>query len=295
MNSHNDQLHTPIFVKLAPDMPLPDDVPVFHLLTRDGLFLCRNHPFFRSSVRVEQFPSELAAHQPFLKMRYPKLPRKLVEQVVGFFAIVGRRHSSEAAVLLAWDKTAETVVPIVPEQVGLVGRGWHGDLFPMELQYEIPPLPPNLTLIGDMHSHVDGPAYASSMDKADEEFRAGLHIVVGRIRYEPPEFHCEVTVDGVRFAIKDLDTIFSDYQRRREREVPPEWLDKLTVKSWSSSAATYVIQPARRLGPEIQDAVIVDKPESVATNGDKHGDEVATMTAPLIVPRRADSTTEAKP
>jgi hypothetical protein len=295
MNSHNDKLHTPIFVKLAPDMPLPDDVPVFHLLTRDGLFLCRNHPFFRSSVRVEQFPSELAAHQPFLKMRYPKLPRKLVEQVVGFFAIVGRHHASEAAVLLAWDKTAETVVAIVPEQIGLVGCGWYGDPFPMELQYEIPPLPPNLTLIGDMHSHVDGPAYASSMDKADEEYRAGLHIVVGRIRYEPPEFHCEVTVDGVRFAIKDLGTIMAGYQRRREREVPPEWLDRLTVKSWSSSAATYISQPTRRSDGEIHEAVIVSKPERATANGEKRSDEVATMAAPLAVPERTKPTIQDKP
>jgi hypothetical protein len=295
MNSHNDKLHTPIFVKLAPDMPLADDVAVFHLLTRDGLFLCRNHPFFRSSVRVEQFPSELAAHQPFLKMRYPKLPRKLVEQIVGFFAIVGRRYASEAAVLLAWDKTAETVVPIVPEQIGLVGQGWYGDPFPMELQYEIPPLPPNLTLIGDMHSHVDGPAYASSMDKADEEHRAGLHIVVGRIRFEPPEFHCEVTVDGARFAIKDLGMIIAGYQRRREREVPPEWLDKLTVKSWSSSAASYVYQPARRSDPEIQDAVIADKPGRAATNGEEHSAQIATMTAPLAVPQRIDPTIQDKP
>jgi hypothetical protein len=295
MNSHNDQLHTPIFVKVEPDMSMPEDAPVFHLLTRDGLFLCRNHPFFRSSVRVDQFPSELAAHQPFLKMRYPRLPRRLVEQVVGFFAIVGRRYASEAAVLLAWDKAAETVVPIVPEQTGLVGRGWYGDLFPMELQYEIPPLLPHLTLIGDMHSHVDGPAYASSMDKADEQFRAGLHIVVGRVRLEPPEFHCEVTVDGARFAVADLSTVIAGYQRRREREVPQAWLDRLMVKSWSSSAAMYVYQPAQRSNREIQNAVIVDEREPQATNGEQRRDETATMTAPLSATKRADSSTQDKP
>jgi hypothetical protein len=295
MNSYNSKLHTPILVKVGPDMPMPEDAPVFHLLSRDGLFLCRNHPFFRSSVRVDQFPSELAAHRPFLKMRYPRLPRRLVEQVVGFFAIVGRRYASEAAVLLAWDKAVETVVPIVPEQTGLVGRGWYGDLLPMELRYEIPSLPPHLTLIGDVHSHVDGPAYASSMDKADEEYRAGLHIVVGRVRFEPPEFHCEVTVDGARFAIADLSTVMAGYQRRREREVPQTWLDKLTVKSWSSSAATYVSQPARRSGPEIQEAVLVDKSERGITNSDKHRDEIAIQTAPLVVPQRTDSTAKEKP
>lgn len=284
MNSPNDRLHTPIFVKSGDEMPLPEESPVFHLITRDGLFRCRNHPFFRSSVRVDEFPSELAAHRPYLKLRYPKLPRKLLEQIVGFFSIVGRRHGSEAAVLLAWDRTAEEIVPIVPEQTGIVGRGWHGDPFPMELLYEIPPLPPQWTLIGDLHSHVDGPAYASTQDKSDEEYRPGLHLVVGRLRFEPPEFHCEVTVDGARFTVPDLGMVSAGYDRRREREVPVEWLDKLTVKSWSTSAATNVYQPVQRTNLEVQDAVIVEDNEGSKANGENRGDEVATMTAPWQVP-----------
>jgi len=258
MASHNDILRTPIVVKLEADTPLPEDAPVFHLLTKDGLFLCRNHPFFRSCVRVEKFPSELAAHEPSLELHYPKLPRKLVEQVVGFFSIVGRRFSSEAAVLLAWDRIAGEVVAIVPEQTGIVGESWSGKPYPLELEYTIPPLPPQLMLIGDAHSHVDGPAYASSMDKADEQFRAGLHIVVGRVHQEPPEFHCEVTVDGTRFLVRDLAKVFGGYRRRREREVPEAWLDKLSVKSWSSAKGAYIWQSRTPRTSEIRDATTVD-------------------------------------
>lgn len=291
MNSHNDHLHTPIFVKLDANMPLPEDAPVFHLLTRDGLFLCRNHPFFRSSVRVDQCPSELAAHQPFLKLHYPKLPQRLVEQVVGFFSIVGRQYASEAAVLLAWNKTAELVVPVVPEQTGIVCQGWSGNPFPMELHYEIPPLPPHQTLIGDVHSHVDGSAYASSMDKADEEYRAGLHIVIGRLQEEPPEFHCEVTVDGARFHVRDLAALIGGYQRRREREVPQAWLDKLSVKSWNPSIDSYIYQRAGRASQEVPDAMIVDDVERRLANGEKSAHEIATATAPLVVAARPDSPT----
>jgi hypothetical protein len=142
---------------------------------------------------------------------------------------------------------------------------------------------------------MDGPAYASSMDKADEEYRAGLHIVVGRVHLEPPEFHCEVTVDGARFPVADLGAIIAGYQRRREREVPQAWLDRLTVKSWSSSAVTFVYQPARRSGPEIQDAVSVDKAERATANGVKSSHEITTMTVPLTVPQRPDSSTQNQP
>jgi hypothetical protein len=84
-------------------MPWPGEDRVFRLPTRDGLFLCRNHPFFTSCVPTNTWPGELAAQEPFLRIRYPRLPRPLLERVVGFFDLIGDLHGSEAAVLLAWD------------------------------------------------------------------------------------------------------------------------------------------------------------------------------------------------
>ena len=256
MPSASDKLHTPIFLKTGDTFAWPENERAFYLLTRDGLFLCRDHLFFRSSTRVDQFPAELAGHAQSLKLNYPKLPRRLLEQVVGFFSIIARRDDSEAAVLLAWNREAGKIEIVVPEQIGVVSRGWSGRGYPLELHYEIPPLPPHLMLIGDIHSHVDMAAYSSGMDKADEEFRPGLHIVVGRIQNEPPEFHCEVTVDGVRFRVRDFNAVIAGYQRRRESEVPEEWIAKVTIKAWNPSSGTYSVwQPVGRK-PEIKEAVV---------------------------------------
>jgi len=248
----SDQLQTPIYLKIDDDFVWPETVPVFHLLTRDGLFLCRNHPFFRSSVRVENGPTELAAHAPRLILNYPKLPRPLLEQIVGFFSIIGRQYSSEATVLLAWDKTARKIEVIVPEQIGVVCASAYGQSYPLELHYEIPPPAPNLLLIGDIHSHVDAAAYASGMDKADEEFRPGLHLVVGRIQDEPPEFHCEITVDRARFRVLDLSVVIAGYRCRRENLVPEDWITKVTVKTWNSCSGTYSFRRAVRAQPSIE-------------------------------------------
>ena len=78
------QLETPVYLKMDEDAPWPED-SVFYLMTGDGVFLCRNHEFFASSVPASQPPAELATHQPFLKHRFPKIPRRLFEQAVGFF------------------------------------------------------------------------------------------------------------------------------------------------------------------------------------------------------------------
>ena len=52
MTPSPNSLLTPILLKTADTMPWPEDESVFHLVTSDGLFLCRNHPFFTSSVPV---------------------------------------------------------------------------------------------------------------------------------------------------------------------------------------------------------------------------------------------------
>src|SRR5262249_30429614 len=111
---------------------------------------------------------------------------------------------------------------------------WHGKPYPIEVHYEVPPLPVDWMLVGDIHSHVEGSAYTSITDEDDELHRPGLHIVVGRIHLEPPEFHLEVSVDGARFEIKNLETVVERYHQRRTGEVPQSWLDKVTVKTWSS-------------------------------------------------------------
>jgi len=232
MKASDHTLLTPIYLKLTPDMPWPDHEKVFYLLSRDGLFLCRNHQFFRSSALTNAWPGELAAHKPSLRLSYPTIPQRLFEKVIGFFARIGSRHGAEAAALFIWNNETRAVEVIVPDQTSIVSSS--GKPYPIEVHYEVPPLPPHLLVIGDIHSHVDEPAYASYMDKQDEAHRPGLHIVVGRISEEPPEFHIEVTMDGARFKVGHPALVLQGYERRRIHEVPQAWLDKVVVKTWAS-------------------------------------------------------------
>src|SRR5262245_57397715 len=99
----DSRLFTPIYVKGSADMPWPMEEKAFYLLTGSGLFLCRNHAFFRSCVPARDWPSELAPHKVAVELNYPKVSRRLFEPVVGFFDRVGHLFGAEAGVLLAWD------------------------------------------------------------------------------------------------------------------------------------------------------------------------------------------------
>jgi len=229
---------TPIYLKSSKDMPWPENESVFYLLSRDGLFLCRNHDYFRSSVPAKRAPSELAAHGKHIRLNYPKLPRLLFEQVVGFFERIADLHSAEAAALIVHDTRSGEVGVLIPDQVATVSRSWWSQhLYPLDVRYEVPDLPPHLVPIGDIHCHVDGPAYASYTDVQDEVHRPGVHMVVGRIHREPPELHIEVTVDGHRFLVEDHRQVIEGYHSRRCAEVPVEWLDKVTVEVLGGASA----------------------------------------------------------
>ena len=240
-------LVTPIYLKTDQAMEWPTD-RMFYLLSRSGLFLCRNHDFFSSCVPADRWPGELAEQRSFLNFDYPRLPQRMLERVVGFFDIIGERHHSEAGVLLTWNSRSKQLEFVVPQQTGTVGGAQYGKPYPMDLYYEVPPLPPHVLLIGDIHSHVDGPAYASWTDRADEAYRPGLHLVVGRILDEPPEFYCAVMADGTRFRVRDLSLVMEGYRQRRRDEVPGEWLDKVKVEAWSSRNSAYTLAPGKDRG-----------------------------------------------
>ena len=242
MNTPQHPLLTPILLKTGKS-PWPEDETVFYLLTASGLFLCRNHPFFTSSVPVRQWPQELAPHEPFVRLRYPRIPQRLFERIIGFFAVIGENFGAEAAVLLAWNHDRHCYEVVVPRQRSLVSSTWNGRCYPLSVEYDVPPLPSGCTWLGDVHSHVDEPAFASAMDENDERHRPGLHIVVGRISQEPPELHLEASVDGMRFRISQPESVLEGYRKRRSAEVPTAWLDQVEVRRWTSQFGYRRIHP----------------------------------------------------
>ena len=238
---------TPIYLKESDDGPWPED-GIFYLLASNGLFLCRHHETFRSCAPVQSWPSELAAQQSFLEPAYPVVPRALMEQLVGFFSEMATRHGCEAGAYLVYDTTSKTTgskaatgkaatgkaagkqfTVQVPPQVSTVREGFGDALYAIGLDYDHPePLPAHQLILGTVHSHVYGAAYASGIDVHDEVGKPGVHIVVGRLDREPPDLHVEAVVDGNRFRLEP-EAVIEDYQERRD-DFPTEWISKVRVE-----------------------------------------------------------------
>ena len=233
----------PVLVKHGAELEWLDDERVFYVLTKDGLMLCRNHPFFKSCVRAPRGPSGLGAQEEFLELGFPRIPQRAFEVIVAFFDHVGFRHGAEATVLLYWDPGRERVRVVCPPQTATVTRYSDGYQHPIGLHYTPPvDLPRTWIPFGDVHSHVDLAAYASATDQHDEMHSAGLHVVVGKLYQEPPDVHQEAVVDGARFRCERADAI--EGYARRARRFPRGWLALHTVEatpswSWSKPGGAY--------------------------------------------------------
>ena len=231
MQRIDTSLITPIYVKQDKNMPPPED-PIYYLLARDNLYLCRNHPHYQSCVPAPQWPTELAPHAASFVSDYPLIPRDQFERICGFFGHMSEEYGAEAIALLAWDPVDREVHTIVPPQVSAVSPGSRGASYPIGVKYRLPPdLPSCWSIFCDIHSHCEMGAYASQTDIEDEDNFTGLHIVVGRLHQEPPEFHVEGVVDGTRFPSM-WDDVVTGYQHRDT--FPAAWVDQVAVTNYTT-------------------------------------------------------------
>jgi hypothetical protein len=231
----------PIYLKPDPATPRPKDSEFFWL-TRDGLFFCRNHPFFASDVPASRPPAWLARHNAACQVSFPKVPPTVLEFAVAFLGLVFEVSGSEAIVLLLWHTKKRRYKLFVPKQEATVWHSSGGYRAALDVTYEVPTvLPRHCLLVGDIHSHGDYGAYSSGVDKHDERHRDGMHIVVGRIDEEPPEYHVEMSADGHRFPLR-FGEVLAGYQQRRT-VVPKCWLQQVRVivkrPAWTSYSNTY--------------------------------------------------------
>ncbi|MBP7933134.1 MAG: hypothetical protein KA354_00685 [Phycisphaerae bacterium] len=216
---------TPFYLKREP-VQWPKDA-FFYMLADGGgsqpeavVYRCRNHPWFESSVPVP-VPPGLALHRASLKAHWPLVPYRLTELALGFFVRVARMYNSESFLLLCYDRWKRRYRLICPVQ-----RVTYSSV-----KYEVPDLPPEFMLVGDIHSHPGDDAGASIIDQWDERSRAMVHIIWAFPRHHPPHVQVDAVIDGHRFPIA-ADSILERGYRRLRLRVPTRWIDRVHKETY---------------------------------------------------------------
>lgn len=240
----------PIHLKLpGADLPGLDEDGMRIVVAEDGHYLERRTPMFATCTRATGRLIGLAPHEESCTLFTGKVPRLMVRAMLAYFRDAYRIHEGEAALVLLYHPERGTFRWVCPDQTVEVSKTWRGMVASDFIRYDMPlEVPDGYVIFGDAHSHADMPARPSGTDKDDEEFKDGLHIIVGRIDRVPQhQYHVDFVMDGQRFNLPP-ESVLEDGGCVPLAKSPKSWLGKIRLKTRASRPTWFFPEPNDRRG-----------------------------------------------
>lgn len=227
----------PIVLKTGDEeVQLAQGVSTCFVIAKGGVYRRRETELFSSCTPATAIPQALKEQEVYLHLNegFPQMPVADLQKVAGFFLEVFNVYKSEAIVILVRNKQTGAIEIICPKQyitVWKTGNSYSSGS--MSVKYDMPEIDHDkYTYFGDIHSHCDFSAYASGTDTHDEEYRDGVHMVLGKITQTEPDFHCEFAVDGMRFLVR-YNLVVDGKYGQTDMNFPKEWMKTITLKESS--------------------------------------------------------------
>jgi len=199
---------------------------VYYLVAENGVFQVRDTPLYRGVTRVTGGVPGLLPEHEHLRLKFPRLPRAVIEDVIALFEEAYRRWRGEAMVFVFYraetrEFRVDVPVQTLPARKTSEGR-WLADL---AVRYGDAARPSGFVQLGTAHSHAELSASASGIDCADERYEDGLHIVFGSFAAGELSVSAAFVANGVRFLVDPADVL--EPYRRPARAARPEWIARV--------------------------------------------------------------------
>lgn len=213
-----------------PHEPLPGlSGGLRYIVARGGTFLERRTALYHTCVHVEPTLPMLDGHEEFCRLACPPLPRTLVRVMLGFFRRAYEVHGGEAALVLLYDPVGRRYRWLCPPQTVTMHWSWDRYRASEWIQFAAPvELPPGYIQLGDAHSHL-GPPTPSGMDRDDERYQDGLHLIIGDIAKAAPTWHIDFCIDGKRFTIAPPQ-IIAQLPPPPHLGPPRTWMERIVLQ-----------------------------------------------------------------
>jgi hypothetical protein len=172
------------------DLQIPKDETCY-IIAKNGMFLKKKLDLIESLTPVDKI-SFLEDIPTYASLDIPKIPIRLFGSIVGFFREVEKLYSSEAIVLLMYNKEKKTYKISVPDQ----------EVSAASLSYTVGDTLKDHILIGSVHSHSSMSAFHSGTDVGDEAKFDGIHMTLGKM--DKPDFFdlcASIAVNGLRVSV----------------------------------------------------------------------------------------------
>lgn len=181
---------------------------IYYEVAENGLFQVRETSLYRAVTRTQGPIPGLLPGREELVIRFPRLPRPAVEDVLAFFYEIYRLFWGEAVVIIFYCPERRQYRLVAPPQT-VPGRWRHDGRWQADLsvRYDNVPRPHGFLRFGTMHSHADLPAFSSGLDCDDERYEDGLHVVFGDFGQPRISVEAAFVAGGVRFKLPPADVL----------------------------------------------------------------------------------------
>jgi hypothetical protein len=179
-------------------LPIPAPGTPYFVVGADKRYIHKTSHWGRVLVPMDKLPFDNAKETGFLWYGgAPAIPPGLLGQIWSFFKQVYENIGTEAMIYLTF-KDGQYGVFVPPQ----ITSGGH-----VNAQFKVEQATKNgAMVIGTIHSHCNFGAFHSGTDTHDADGMDGLHITIGKVLHDQPEYAVMVSYNKIRWELK-LDEI----------------------------------------------------------------------------------------
>lgn len=208
------------------------------LAGKKGYSIVKRTHWGRAIVPIKEAPTAPDI-KPML-WHHLDFPVELLGQAWSFFRAIYRARHSEAMVDITYDDTHGYRLFVPPQTTS--GGGVKATRTPSHYL--------NSQIVGTIHSHCMMSAFHSGTDTHDADEHDGLHITIGRVDSDKPEFATMVSINKIRWHF-DIEELYPNgvtevpHPTWWERQVkdPPKYDQGKHISQWASANRTRTAPP----------------------------------------------------
>lgn len=195
---------------------LPRSINPYWAATSKGWMVNIPALFGEAHLLTKEEPVVLKEYPELFHFNGKKLPAHIMIQAHDFFRKVWNKQKTESSAYICYNAYTQKYKLFIPEQYVTAASVEH-KLEPGAIKDGYYP-------IGTAHSHCDFSAYHSSIDTHDMEQMPGIHITIGHVDQDEPEYAIAIGIGKTRFDL-EWDTIIDDevVLDKNGYDTAPDW------------------------------------------------------------------------
>ena len=217
-------IHIPTEGELPPFEPVP-----YYFPTNKGWMLNMPTIFGIGQTKMKDGPPTLPELDGSFRLNDRRFPEHFILQAHGFFKAVWEKQKTESSLYILYNREVDDFKLWAPLQY-VTGTS---------VNHKLENIPAGWAPAGTIHSHCNFGAFHSGTDTHDMDGQSGLHITIGHVDKEKPEFAVALALNESQYDV-EYDSIIAPSGMEDDPRFKTHWLQfvKQGNAPWTNGVKT---------------------------------------------------------